>query len=146
MTITREELAAAASLGLLQYRQVDPLLVFLLQRDVLSRREALLARGNKQRTSPAGRWLSYLLATLALGLALVTVSLFVLLFVTRAMEPVNLAALPPAPFLSAAYALLALGLTLLLWKRSVGARVRILITLLMATLPIAVLALQQVNY
>jgi hypothetical protein len=81
MTIRREDLAAAAALGLLQYRQVDPLLVFLLQRDVHARRLALL-REREQRHGGILTFMSYV----AGGLATVALALFALLLSTRSAE------------------------------------------------------------
>ncbi|MGE5622206.1 MAG: hypothetical protein ACM3WS_03510, partial [Bacillota bacterium] len=66
MTIRREDLAAAAAVGLLHYRQVEPLLVFLLQRDVHARRAAMLAQMHPSPFRRLNRWLSCLLGALVL--------------------------------------------------------------------------------
>lgn len=67
MTIRREDLAAAAAVGLLHYTQIDPLLVYLLQRDVRAKREAMLAQ--LSRRSQFNLWLSYAAGLLALIVA-----------------------------------------------------------------------------
>jgi hypothetical protein len=139
MTIKREDLAAAASLGLLQYRQIDPLLVYLLQRDVLAKRAALLATGESQRAHDVNRWLSYVLGTLSL----VTVALFGVLFTSRAIGPMSNALLC---LFTVGYTLVACGLTMWFRRRAFGSSIRVLTALLMASVPIAVFALQQANH
>ena len=76
--IKREDLVAAAAVGLLQYRQIDPLLVFLLQRDVRIKRQALLAQTSVWQGG-VNSWLSCLAGLLGI----VTVTLFAVLFSSR---------------------------------------------------------------
>lgn len=136
MTITREDLVAAATVGLLQYRQVDPLLVFLLQRDVRARRVALAASGRASRRGTVLVWLSYVAGLLAL----LTATLFLLLFASHAARPLG------------AEAILASGVLYLLgavrvvsWFKRNGycARLRLFAALAMLSVPIALLVLQQ---
>ena len=43
MNIRREDLQAAAEAGVVQYKQIDQILIFLMQRDVLEQRSSMLA-------------------------------------------------------------------------------------------------------
>lgn len=135
MTIGREDLMAAASAGLLQYRQIDPLLVFLLQRDVRARRLALAAQARPihQKMHVALSWVLTLLA-------LVTGVLFALLFATRTVQAMNTGALLAfmVPYVLA-------GFALVFWFRQRGycRRLRLLVAFVIASVPLAVFALQQ---
>ena len=91
MTIRREDLVAAAAVGLLQYRQVEPLLVFLLQRDVRAQREAMLARQGRQRLFASG--INVALTRIVVVLALVTAILFAVLFSSRVVHAFGTTAL-----------------------------------------------------
>jgi len=137
MMIRRDDLVAAAAVGLLQYRQIDPLLVFLLQRDVVARRQAMLEQTRQSQQSGMTRLLSYVVGTLAL----VTAALFGLLLLTRTSltaEAGTFAAL------AAAYLSAVIGVTTWFRKRGYGARIRFLIAMLLAATPLAVFALRQV--
>lgn len=134
--IKREDLVAAAAVGLLQYRQIDPLLVFLLQRDVRTRRQALLAQ------SPARRggfntWLSYLLGLVAI----VTTAMFAVLFTSRAVQSLGIGTLF---FFIALYGLSAFGLVSWFNRRGFCKRARVLAAVTIASVPLAVFALQQI--
>jgi hypothetical protein len=137
MTIRRDDLAAAAALGLLQYRQIDPLLVFLLQRDVRAKRQALAVQVRQTRQSRVYVLLSYTVALLAV----VTAGLFAVLFTTRAMQAMGSGAFF---FFTAVYVLGVLGIAAWFRRRGYCARVRVLAALVMASVPLAVMALQQV--
>jgi hypothetical protein len=136
MMIRREDLAAAASVGLLHYSQVDPLLVYLLQRDVRAKRLALAA----QARAPRRNWFHRLLYVAAAFLAVLTASLFILLLATRVASS-------EGPMLLGFSVLLytALGVALAVWSRGRGYGTSIGVTLLvlMASLPLAVFALHQ---
>jgi hypothetical protein len=138
MTIRRDDLVAAAAAGLLQYRQVDPLLVFLLQRDITAKRQAMLAQARPRRYQGLFTVLSFLLAVLAV----VTAVMFGVLFSSRA-------ALAMGSGAWAALVLLYLGaaLALVAWfrRRGYGGRIRLLFAVVMASVPLAVVALQQVS-
>lgn len=137
MTIRREDLAAAAAIGLLHYTQVDPLLVCLLQRDIRASREAMLAQ--LSRRSRFNLWLSY-----AAGLlALITAALFVVLFVSRAMMPMDDGTLLLSCLLYGAGTITFAG-----WLRKCGFCVRVLLAaaLTLASVPVAVCALCQVTH
>jgi cytochrome c oxidase assembly factor CtaG len=138
MTIRRDDLVAAAAAGLLQYRQIDPLLVFLLQRDITARREAMLAKASKRQFHGLYALLSFTVAVLAV----VTAVMFSMLFASRAVYSLG----------SSAYVLFALlymvaGLAIAAWFRRRGycGRIRLLFAVVMASVPLAVVALQQVG-
>lgn len=139
MTIRREDLVAAAAVGLLQYRQVEPLLVFLLQRDVRAQREAMLARQRRQRPFAGG--INVALSHIVGFLALVTATLFAVLFSSRAMHSMSTASILAFGFVYAAG-----GMGVAAWLRRKGfcARVRVAAALAVASVPLAVLALQYV--
>lgn len=48
MTISKDDLLAAASAGLIPHRQIEPLMVFLLQRDVYAQRAEMLRQRGAQ--------------------------------------------------------------------------------------------------
>lgn len=135
MTIRREDLAAAAALGLLQYRQIDPLLVFLLQRDVYSRRRALQAE-REQRQGGVFSFMTY-----AMGLvATITVALFALLFSSRGSQVgFGVMLLFLGAYASSAFSVAA-------WFRARGysLRTRVFSLAAMASVPLTVFALQEV--
>lgn len=134
MTIRREDLAAAAALGLLQYRQIDPLLVFLLQRDVHAQRQAMMLARTRRR-SGALTWM-----TVVAGLmATVTGALFALLLTKHGPDlGVGVMLL----FLGA-YAGSAFSAAALVRARGYGRRARLASAALMASVPLAVFAIQQ---
>jgi hypothetical protein len=137
MTIKREDLVAAASVGLLPCRQVDPLLVFLLQRDVRAKREALQAQSAAHNPAGKGGWLSWLI-----GLLAVVAAAWLAGQSTHAGAAVGGGTLLVSALL---YVGAALALAAWFRRRGFGARVRLLVALAMASLPLAVLALQQVS-
>lgn len=137
MTIRRDDLVAAAALGLLQYRQIDPLLVFLLQRDVVAKRRAMLEQARKTPQDRLNTLLSYVVAMLAC----VTAALFGVLFMTRAVQTVGVGAFA---FFSAFYLLAALGVTAWFRKRGYCGRMRVLAVVAVAAAPLAVVAFQKV--
>jgi hypothetical protein len=140
MTIRREDLVAAAAVGLLQYRQVEPLLVFLLQRDVRAQREAMLARQSRQRRSLRSG-INVALSHVVGVLALVTAALFAVLFSSRAVQAMGSAAIL---LMGSAYAVGGLGLAAWLRRRGFCVRVRVAAALAIASVPLAVIALQYV--
>lgn len=136
MTIRREDLVAAAALGLLQYRQIDPLLLFLLQRDLLAKRKALHRERERRREG--------LFASLTFGAALLaTVAgvLFALLLTSRGAS-ITWSVL--IPFI-ALYAFGACGAVALARARGYRLRVRVASAALMAAVPVAVFALQSLS-
>ena len=140
MTIRREDLVAAAAVGLLQYRQVEPLLVFLLQRDVRAQREAMLARQGRQR--PSARSINTILFYFVALLALVTATLFAVLLSSRAVQAMGQGVLL---LFVLAYAGGGLGVAAWLRRRGFCARLRVAAALAVASVPLAVIALQHVT-
>jgi hypothetical protein len=139
MTIRRDDLVAAAALGLLQCRQIDPLLIFLLQRDVCARRGELLAHS---RSAPAVRKNHGLLSCLVGIAAAVAAAWVALLFTMPAVESLGVGVLF---FFTLLYAVPAIGLATWYKQRGFGAPARILATLALSFLPLAVFALQNVS-
>ncbi|GIZ51388.1 hypothetical protein [Noviherbaspirillum aridicola] len=138
MTIRREDLAAAASLGLLQHSQVDPLLIFLLQRDVLARRAELAAAAGSAAAPQA--WLRAVLWYTLAFLAVLTVGLFGVLYLSRSGPGAGLAALLAAVVLYAAA-----GVKLASWSRGRGycRGTRVTLGVVMASVPLAALVVHQ---
>jgi hypothetical protein len=137
MTIQRDDLVAAAAVGLLQYTQIDPLLIFLLQRDVRTQREAMLAQTRSARIKRTYAFLSYLVGVLAI----ITAALFAVLFTTRAVGSLSMDTLI---FFTALYSLCAVVLSSWFKRRGFGMAMRLLTAVVVALVPVAVFALQQV--
>jgi hypothetical protein len=137
MTTQRDDLVAAAAVGLLQYRQIDPLLIFLLQRDVRTQREAMLANMRSVRIRRTYTFLSYLAGVLAI----VSAGLFALLFSTQAVGYLSMDTLV---FFTVLYTLCAAGLSLWFKRRGFGIVIRALTAFVVALVPVAVFALQHV--
>ncbi|OWW22355.1 hypothetical protein [Noviherbaspirillum denitrificans] len=138
MTIRRDDLVAAAAAGLLQYRQVDPLLVFLLQRDITAQRQAMLAQQARPRqVQGVHALLSFILGVLAV----ITAAMFTVLFSSRAAH-----AFGSGAYVLFALAYIAAGMSIAAWfrRRGYGRRLRLLFAVVLATVPLAVVALQQV--
>jgi hypothetical protein len=137
MKIQRDDLVAAAAVGLLQYRQIDPLLIFLLQRDVRTQREAMLAQTRSARIKRTYAFLSYLVGVLAI----ITSALFAVVFTTHTIGPLSAETLF---FFTALYSLGAVGLSSWFKKRGFGIAIRVLTAFVVALAPVAVFALHQV--
>jgi hypothetical protein len=137
MMIQRDDLVAAAAVGILQYRQIDPLLIFLLQRDVRTQREAMLAQTRSARVRRMYAFLTYVVGVLAI----VTTAMFGVLLTTRAIGSLGTEALV---FFTVLYSLCALGLTSWFKRRGFGMAIRLLTAFVVAVVPVAVFALQQV--
>lgn len=134
MTIQREDLVAAAAVGLLQYRQIDPLLIFLLQRNVRSQREAMLA------LSPPGK--SRRLHTSVVSFVLLAAALSTaVLFTGVAVQSQGIGALF---FFTLFHALAAVAIAAWFKQRGFGVPMRWLTGLSVALAPLAVFSLQQV--
>lgn len=138
MTIRREDLAAAAAVGLLHYRQVEPLMVFLLQRDVREKREAMLAQMRPAPFRRLNRWLSYL----AGALALLIVILFTVLFADRAAQSMTEIKLL---VFTMPYGVGLLALAVWFRWRGVRGRLHMPAALVVASVPLALLAWHHVG-
>lgn len=75
MSVKREDLQAAAAVGVVQYTQVDPLLIFLLQRDMNHQREAMLKEKRPARMSGV-HVAFYMLTLLFIGVATAMIALY----------------------------------------------------------------------
>lgn len=137
MTIQREDLVAAAAVGLLQYRQIDPLLVFLLQRDVIKKR---LELGAHLYPRQPGRF-AMALSWIAIALGLLAATLLAVLFTGHAVQTMGVGALF---FITLFYALGGLGISSWFKRHGLGGRARVSLAVLLTAAPVAVFALQQV--
>ena len=133
--IKREDLVAAAAVGLLQYRQIDPLLVFLLQRDVRTKRLALLAQ------TPVRGGVNSWLSCLAGLLGIVTVTLFAVLVSSRDAQSFGIGGLF---FFTGLYGVSTFGVVSWFNRRGFCRRIRVLAAITIASLPLAMFALQRV--
>lgn len=135
MNIRREDLEAAAAVGILQYREVDPLLVFLLQRDVRLKRMELntQARPQQGRIRGAIGWL----LTLA-GLAAAAALAFQ--FTGQAVQSLGVGVLF---FLALIYATGTFALTTFIKGDVLGNRARMTLAFLSGAAPLAAFALQR---
>jgi hypothetical protein len=136
MKISREALLAAASAGVLQYRQIEPLLVFLLQHDLLQTREAMLEQKKPQKTVMT--WLR----TIAVVLAFVTACMFMTLVFSKGWTGAV-----SAPVLAGMLVYLVVSIGVIAWVRYRGYdfRVRLVALIGMASVPLAVLTIHQVT-
>lgn len=135
MSVKREDLQAAAAVGVVQYTQVDPLLIFLLQRDVNQQREAMLRERRPTRMS--GLHVAfYMLALLFIGVATALIAIYTKL----AVDALGASGLL---WFIGLYALFTLAVAAWFERRKIGASVRIFTTSVIALLPLAVLVSQQ---
>jgi hypothetical protein len=137
MKISREALLAAASAGVLQYRQIEPLLVFLLQHDLLQTREAMLEQ-KKPLKRTVMTWLRYI----AVVLALVTACMFLTLVFSKGWT-----GMMSAPVVAGMLAYFLFSIAVIAWVRYRGYdfRVRLMALIGMASVPLAVLTIHQVT-
>jgi Na+-transporting methylmalonyl-CoA/oxaloacetate decarboxylase beta subunit len=137
MSVKREDLLAAAALGVVQYKQVDPLLIFLLQRDVNQQREAMLKQRQASRVSIL-QALFYPLVLLIIGATVALVALYAKLTV----EAVGIGGLL---WFIGLYALFTLMMVAWFERRKIATSVRVFCTSLIALLPLAVFASQRLG-
>lgn len=135
MNIRREDLEAAAAVGILQYREVDSLLVFLLQRDVRSRRMELSGQARPQsgRIRSAFGWLLMLAGLAAAALLAFQVT-------GQAVQSLGVGVLF---FLALIYGAGTFALTTFTKGEVLGNRARVTLALLFGAAPLAVFALQR---
>jgi hypothetical protein len=135
MSVKREDLQAAAAVGVVQYTQVDPLLIFLLQRDVNLQREAMLKERRPARMS--GMHVAfYMLALLFIGMATALIAIYTKL-------AIDVLGASGMLWFIGLYALFTLAVATWFERRKIGASVRIFMTSVIALLPLAVFASQQ---
>jgi NADH:ubiquinone oxidoreductase subunit 3 (subunit A) len=135
MSVKREDLQAAAAVGVVQYTQVDPLLIFLLQRDMNQHREAMLKEKKPARMSGV-HVAFYMIALMFIGVATAMIALYTKLAVD-ALGAVGIL------WFIGLYALFTLAVAAWFERRKIGAAVRIFTTSVIALLPLAVFASQQ---
>jgi hypothetical protein len=129
MTVKREDLLAAASVGVLHYTQVDPLLVYLLQRQAMLRQK----RGSRM----SGKHVMlYMAAILVIGLVAAMVAFYTKL-AFDALGPTGIL------WFIGLYALVTVGVAAWFEGRQIGLPVRIFSTSVIALVPLAIFASQQ---
>jgi hypothetical protein len=137
MSVKREDLQAAAAIGVVQYTQVDPLLIFLLQRDVNRQREAMLRERRPARMS--GLHVAfYMLTLMFIGVATALIAIYTKL----AVDALGASGLL---WFIGLYALFTLAVAAWFERRKIGASVRIFTTSVIALLPLAVFTSQQLG-
>ena len=137
MTVKREDLLAAAAAGVLQYTQVDPLLIFLLQRDVNLQRAAMLREKSVARMS-GKHVLGYMAAILGIGIATSLIAYYTKL----AFDALGVGGLL---WFIALYALFTVAMATWFERRQIGVSARIFSTSVIALLPLAVFASHQIH-
>ncbi|HEV7619586.1 MAG TPA: hypothetical protein VGO51_15930 [Burkholderiaceae bacterium] len=137
MTVKREDLLAAAAAGVLQYTQVDPLLIFLLQRDVNLQRGAMLREKSAARMS-GKHVLGYMAAILGIGIATSLIAYYTKL----AFDALGVGGLL---WFIALYALFTVAMATWFERRQIGVSARIFSTSVIALLPLAVFATHQIH-
>jgi hypothetical protein len=137
MTVKREDLVAAAAAGLLPCTQIDPMLIFLLQRDVQLQRKAMLSQQSAGRVR-SRHVLLYLTAILAIAAATFAAAFYARL----AFNALGAAGLL---WFIALYALFTIGLAAWFERRRVGMAARIFATSAVALVPLAAFAAQQLR-
>lgn len=125
----------AASAGLLQPRQIGPLFLFLLQRDVRARRMALATQVQTTQRHSLYRMLFYM----AGFTAVTTTVLFAVLLATE--NPAGVGALF---FFSLLYMLCATWVVKWFRRRRYGKRIRMLPALIVAAVPLSMIVVKQV--
>lgn len=137
MSVKREDLLAAAAVGVVQYTQVDPLLIFLLQRDVNLHREAMLREKRPVRMSGM-HVMFYMLALLFVGVATSLIAIYTKL-------AINALGTDGLLWFIGLYVLFTLLVAAWFERHQIGNSVRIFTTSVIALLPLAVFASQQLH-
>ncbi len=136
MTVKREDLLAAATAGILHYGEIDPLLIFLAQREATIRKSAAPNEppliGWK-----SFHWIAYLGGVLAISL----VTLVGMSFSMRGAVSLGLMAVL---WFSLVYALCAIGATAWFNLRPGSVPIGLFAVLVIALMPVGVFALQRV--
>ncbi len=135
MIVEREDLLAAASVGVLQYKQVEPVLVFLLQRDVSQQRKEMLAQKSALRVRAR-----YVLFYLTALFALATATMLIGWYTHLAFKALGVGGLL---WFAGLYAAFTIAMAAWFERRKMGARVRIFTTSVIALMPLAVFAAEQ---
>jgi hypothetical protein len=142
MNLTREDLMAAASAGILPYKQVDTMLVFLRHREAVHVREA---KQEQQTTQHKGK------SALMLVLAFIGIAAGALLaaiytgMVPNAQFSFDATDMRNLQWFVGLYALFTLIVVAWTERRRISGLVRVIITALLALAPLAVFASQQLH-
>lgn len=134
MTVKREDLLAAANAGVLHYTEVDTLLVFLRGREVTAQKES---ESHKESRWKSPHWKYYLGGMLAIAIA----TLFGMWFMSPAIGRLGAIA---ALWFTLIYVLCAIGAAAWFGLRGGSVLVGMFSVLLIALMPLAIVALQQV--
>jgi hypothetical protein len=137
MTVNREDLLAAASVGVLQYKQVDPVLVFLLQRDVHLQREEMLAE-----KSPPKVKIAHLLLYIGGLLCLALLAVMAGWYTRLAFQALGVGGLL---WFTGLYAAFTIGMAAWFERRRMATPVRIFSTSVIALMPLAAFAAQYLH-
>lgn len=137
MSIKREDLIAAANAGVLPYKQVDPMLIFLLQRDMQQQRTDMLHEKTAGRIRPR-HVLFYLAAILSIGV----LTWLAALYTKIAFDALGAGGLL---WFIALYAFFTVVLATWFERRRVGISVSIFITSAVSLVPLVVFAAQQLH-
>ena len=137
MTIKREDLIAAASAGVLQYKQIDPMLVFLMQRDIKSKRDTEV----RQTRTPHHTGRHVMLIMLGI-LAIVGGALM-----AGMHGLISLSAIGPErmPWVIGVYAVFTLAVAAWSERRRIGSKIRFFLTSVLALLPLAMFVSQHLK-
>ncbi len=143
MNLTREDLMAAASAGILPYKQVDTMLVFLRHREAVHVREAQQSQQTTQQRRGKG-WLMLFLAVIgiAAGMLLAAIHMGMIPNTHFSFEALNLRNLQWFIGLYAVFTLVVVAWT---ERRRINGLVRVVITALLALAPLAVFASQRLH-
>lgn len=135
MTVKREDLMAAASMGVLNYKQVDPVLIFLLQRDILTQREGMLKEQAGTRGIGVKKVLLFMLAILMIVVAAAAATFYTKL----AFDALGVGGLL---WFIGLYALFTMLVAAWFERMRISAAARIFVTAVIGLLPLAVFASQ----
>jgi hypothetical protein len=133
MTVRREDLIAAADAGVLHYAEVDSLLIYLRQREMTAQKAD---PGREQSGWSRPHWKYYLSGMLAIGI----VTLLGIWLISPAVSRLGVLA---ALSFTLIYALCAIGASAWFGLRGGRVAVGIFSVLLIALMPLAIVALQQ---
>jgi hypothetical protein len=146
MNLTREDLMAAASAGIIPYKQVDTMLVFLRHREAVHVREAQQEEQKGMQTAQrAGqRILMVVLTLLGIGAAAMLAAINMGL-VPNTQFSIEALTVRNLQWFIALYALFTLIVVAWTERRRISGTVRVVITALLALAPLAVFASQQLH-
>jgi len=135
MTVKREDLLAAATAGILHYGEVDPLLIFLAQREATIKKSA--APNEQPLTGWKGfHWIAYFGGVFAIGLVTLVGTLF-------SMHGAVSLGVMAVLWFSLVYALCAVGASAWFNLRAGNVPLGLFAVLAIALMPVVVFALQR---